>query len=602
MAKSRFEFDDTREAIGTENLSASERKAMLDKFKSAGGKVLSEKELRAQEKEATNSTKSGKRGGAGIPERKLPSQMAREKARQESDRLSKKREETERIRKSMSGPMSKLMIRFRCFLAGLTPLSSATVRSKFMNFLALDVKQALVEFNLAGNDLFLQRPSVGRKIIKELDTKTPLYMETLEYAHDLYDHETFERLLKTTNLDAHADVPLSEIENEIKRLYAQLYLLYPFQETYKSAMKLAYDIYLEKSDSNTESKAKIEDRKKRIIKDTKAVFGIAFPKLFQLVCRIDGLEYRPFSSFLEKSLDIDPDDKLGKRKRGEESQLASNENIDEDKSSEPENVDSEKPEGSQEEAQEKEKSIKPLHQTKEYKYGIHKQSLLFPLDMRRTFDPENQFSLLPISNKLFLAYLFFKEFDQEYSFVLTTNRIKLNTDYSAGVKTDYKSVLTDLYNQSRSIINSFEKFYQSVQELEKKKKKKLSSNYVEQSKIESKAQSRVDVETRNTRGLLRSYMEQVSVQMAKLLSDMKGPKLIIGNMDDKITFSAVEGTKKLNDKTVKECIMEAYCYSLALKERIESGDLYGGVHEMTDDELISSFGSTMRENDSEYKR
>jgi len=43
---SKFEFDETRNAIGAKNLGNDERKAMLDKFKSAGGKVLSEKEIK----------------------------------------------------------------------------------------------------------------------------------------------------------------------------------------------------------------------------------------------------------------------------------------------------------------------------------------------------------------------------------------------------------------------------------------------------------------------------------------------------------------------------------------------------------------------------
>ena len=41
--------------------------------------------------------------------------------------------------------------------------------------------------------------------------------------------------------------------------------------------------------------------------------------------------------------------------------------------------------------------------------------------------------------------------------------------------------------------------------------------------------------------------------------------------------------------------MEAYCYSLALKERLESGELYGGSILLNDEEMVSSFGSTFKE-------
>ena len=608
MADSKFEFDDTRNAIGAQNLSDSERKAMLEKFKSGGGQVLSERELREKaEREARSSGSTGGRKVAVGPERKLPSEMARDKARAESDRRAREKEEAEKLRKTMSGPMAKFMIRFRCFLAGVTPFGAPSVRAKFMNFLALDMKQGLVEYNLAGNDLFLQKPKAGRAIIKNLDSRSPLLMETLEYAHHAYKADMFNRLLARSTGEPHADVPLIEIADELKELYKTLYVLYPFQETLKKAYTSAYDIYIAETNASEEEKSSIENRKKKIIKDTKIIFQTGFPKIFQLICRIDGTEYVPFSPYLEKNLGIAQDMKLGKRKRGETGQLNavdSGTEAAEENKPETENTATETAEGSTktdeqetkktEPEKEKKEPPKGLQATKEYKYGMYTMSRISPPDLLKKYDPEGKFSKIPINNKMLLAYLFFMEFDQEYSFVLTTNKIKINPDYSAGVKTDHKASLADLYNSSRDIIKAFEKFTQTVDELDKMKKKKVSSNYVEQSKMESKVEGRISMEARNTRGLLRTFMEQVSVQMAKLLADMKGPKIIIGNMDDQVSFTAVEGAKKLNNKTVKECIMEAYCYSLALKERVESGDLFGGVAEMTDEEMMESFGSTFK--------
>ena len=39
--------------------------------------------------------------------------------------------------------------------------------------------------------------------------------------------------------------------------------------------------------------------------------------------------------------------------------------------------------------------------------------------------------------------------------------------------------------------------------------------------------------------------------------------------------------------------MEAYCYAVALKVRVSLGDLYGGIKDMTEDEMIDSLSETM---------
>jgi hypothetical protein len=76
---------------------------------------------------------------------------------------------------------------------------------------------------------------------------------------------------------------------------------------------------------------------------------------------------------------------------------------------------------------------------------------------------------------------------------------------------------------------------------------------------------------------------------------MKSKREIIGNMDDIMSFDNVEAKKRLNKKPVKQCIMESYCYTLALAERLENGDLYGGVVELSPEEMKESFGIVVKD-------
>jgi len=64
-------------------------------------------------------------------------------------------------------------------------------------------------------------------------------------------------------------------------------------------------------------------------------------------------------------------------------------------------------------------------------------------------------------------------------------------------------------------------------------------------------------------------------------------------MEDALNFdSELEGSKRLNGQAVKQCILEAYCFSLALSYRLSEGDLFGGILDMTDEEMVASFGKT----------
>lgn len=61
-------------------------------------------------------------------------------------------------------------------------------------------------------------------------------------------------------------------------------------------------------------------------------------------------------------------------------------------------------------------------------------------------------------------------------------------------------------------------------------------------------------------------------------------------MNDVLTLDSMESRKRLNKKPVKQCIMEAYCYLMALYDRLETGDLFGGLVELTPEQMKSSFG------------
>lgn len=584
---SKFQFDDTREAIGADKLNDNERKEMLEKFKSAGGKITQEKEIKDRQA-GTGGQKSGQRmPGQSAALAKLE---AEQKAK--ADALTASQKASEKLQKQLSGPTARFMLRLKTFFAGLTPFGGLFAKPSFFQFLNLEVKQALVEFNLLGNDLFILKRETGKTISNHLDQKNPLYMECLERLHKIYDAAEFAKLTEYHNANPGSNIPFNTIDSGVKQLYLNLYYLYPFMDIAQKAMFMAMDIYKEDDSIEHSEKNIMDQKRKKFIKDMKIVFEVAFPKLFLLICAIDQKSYPSYSALLEKAISLDPEMKLGKRVKGESGVIASA-LTEEELSGEEGEEDGEYEEDAEESTEQKEN---PIVQSKEYKYGISLQNSSPLPELRKKHDPNSRYNLLDFNDRALLAFLYFMEFDRELSFVLTTNKIRLNVDYSQGIKIDYKQKLADIFNDSRGIMQAFDKYVDARQEfITLEQNKSPGGNYVEQSKRRENLKSKVDMEGRNIRGYIRGYCEKVTENLAHLISDMKGEKKIVENMDEAVEFeSDLEGARRLNKQPVHQCILEAYCYSLALSERLATGDLFGGILEMSDEEMISSFGSTFK--------
>ncbi len=587
----KFQFDETRDAIGVNKLNKDERQQMLEKFKNAGGQVLSERELREQKREEARRRQARSSGGN---DKKKRGEFADSGKKQGSPAMSAAKL-AEKREKQLKGNTAKFVVRFKTFMAGLAPFSGAFAKPAFFKFLGLEVKQAVVEFNLLGNDLFLQDKSTGKTIARELDNRNPIYMEAMERLHSLYNASEYHHLMEYHAVSPDIDVPFSSIEEPLKSLYRKMYYLFPFQETLKKGFVTAIDIYKKENSLAPAEINALEQKKKKFLKDLKIVFEIAFPKIFALLCRIDGVNYPPYSAYFEKALGIQTEEKLGTRNVGESTSLASNiSEYDEENAADAQSGESAEGgagvDGVEEETQ---PESDPVKQSKEYKYGMSLMNAVDPETLRKKHDPGNRYHELKLNDRALLAFLYFCEFDRELSFVLTTKKIKLSVDYSGG-KRDYKQILADIFNESRNIIQSFEKYYDAKKEYKEVEQAPEGSNYIEASKRREKSKARVDMEGRSIRGSINHYISAVAQNLALLVADMKDKQKIVENMDEPIDFeSDLEGAKRLNGQPVKQCILEAYCYSLALANRLDSGDLYGGILEMTDEEMKSSFGKKL---------
>jgi hypothetical protein len=182
-------------------------------------------------------------------------------------------------------------------------------------------------------------------------------------------------------------------------------------------------------------------------------------------------------------------------------------------------------------------------------------------------------------------------FEDHFGLIMTTSQMKLNPKYVEGRKIDYRERLSDLVEKARlpndafkNYIHESSEYYRAVDD------PSASINYVEHSKKVQFHENRRGGSGRETRVAIAEYLKLVSKSLGELISDIRSGGSIVSNPDEIMQFGNVSGEKiRIDGKKVKEGLMEAYCFAYALTHRIENGDLFGGVLEMSEEDYKAGF-------------
>ncbi|XDD49459.1 hypothetical protein AB3N59_13755 [Leptospira sp. WS92.C1] len=574
------EFDKTKRSIGVNNLDDKARKEMFDKFQSAGGKVVSDKDKKKEDsskksnppnvRQGQRSQAGGKdsssfrsggvsssRGGAGSGKGTVP-------ARGPSPRDRKALED------EMGNFVNRLSVRIKCWLGRVTGFSSSELLPSFLSEFNLSGKKSLLELNFVGNDI-LGNPAYAGKIAKELDAQNPIYIELLGRMHKLYDNGEINQVLEPHNAAPDLPVAISRISDPLYSIFRKLYYVYPFQGSYVKAVTLGYTV-LEKLEGKPASI--YNTKKKRALQEFDYLFGTLFDKLYLIILRNENKNIPLLSNTMEAVLGIIPEEKPGHRQQGEELDEISGGAAPEE----------------EEVVEEKKEEANPEDSlSKELKYGLKLMRMMSLDQLRKKHDPKGDHETMPSADKAFLTWLFFKEFDAEYSFVMTTKKIDIKPTIVNGSKVDYREKMVDHYETSRASIEQFRIYEQYYKEL-KDHLKNPGANYIEASKKTTSLETKRSQQSRNVRVTVKEFVEKTAEILEKLIADMKTKKEVVTNMDDLMTFDLMESKRRLNKKPIKQCIMESYCYAIALAGRLENGDLFGGVTELAPEEMEKEFG------------
>ncbi len=605
-----MEFDRTRKAIGAQNLGAQDRKKMLDQLKGSGGQVLGERAVRKEEPERERS-RGRSSGGSGEGSR-MPSEIARENRRKELEAQARLRKELEAEEKAASGFFARVGIKMRCMFMGLTPYGQDMVKPSFFSLINLEGKRALMECNILGNELLFSEPAVSKEVRKELSRSGPLYVEVLERASKLYDRKELSELLSDYQDYPDRSVPLDAIRPSLFALLRKLYYLRPYSEAFQVAAELAIG-----TQQKVQKKASslYDSKRKKIRADWRTLMEQVYPSLVALAQRAEMKKAEPGTRLFESMIGVVESDKLGKitgsstevqeanrqtsqkQASEEENKEASSEKTDnaelaEDEALDASELNSDGAEESQEEGASE--SNEPESQgQKELQYGMQVMGS-FPIDeLRKRYDPKGEWKLVPYQDKVVIAYLFLRLFEDEFSVVLTTPQIKLHTAYRGGVKIDYRERMSDCLEKIRQPYDYFKTYIHECLEFHRAARDSAQAgNYVEHAKKVSFHDSRRGQSGRQTRIQIKDFMDEVNTILTEIIEDFRAGGSTLSNGEDSLQFDLKpnEGMR-LDGKKVKEALMETSCFAKALAHRLESGDLYGGVIEMNTEDYQKSFGA-----------
>ena len=568
------DLDKTKEKLKLEELNEAQRKELFNKFVNAGGEVISEREERRRlvidrEKQREHQQKldehfrSMKTGQGGVSSAR-PSY---------AKKSAKKRAEL------YDSPYNRFRIRMRLRFLGVTGFNTLFFKGKFLDKFTGQYRSALMTVQMAYLSIFKRDPRTGERVISRLDKASLLYYDVIERAGEIYEPIIMDQITENYRNYPNVSQPVTELREPLSIIFRSLFILKPYENTLINSFEKAIDFFEQVTDSKISKSVKKRDIRNALF----IVFDKIYPRLHTLYCYYNGILFSETDSKIDELLQIIPVEKPGQRTRTKRSAV-------QDSGISPASLSEEEAEAGMEEGEKTESLLDT-----DVKEGL---KLMYRLDfntLRKMYDKKGRFELIAENDKTFLAYLFFLEFEKEYSVILTTSKIKYNTDFSYETKYDYRESLQELFNRMRKCHESFNTYYDAFGSLclVKNDRPVTNEQYIPYSKRLDEALKKKNEVGNICRHIIRTYMGNVSDVLKELIADMNENQRYINNPQDPLDLQyEIEGEMKLKDKKIYDAIQIVQRYAAALSFRLSPGGDLTGNSDFSEDNKTGAAGSS----------
>ncbi len=543
------EIDKTKQNLRVNEIDDIQRKDLFNKFKDAGGKVISDRDARRSLVIDRDKQKQH--------QQRLDEHYSNKRVSSNQRVVSKKKFAPSESARSSSA-FDRFRIRMRLRILGVTGFNTVFFKNSFFQKFNDYYKPSLIEIQMIFLSLYKKDPKTGNRIIRSLDRISPIYYELCENAGDLYQPFLIDQILDSYRNFPDIPQPLSELRDSINELFRPLFILKSYENSILNSFEKAIDMSISYNEGKKDKNIRKKDLKNALF----VVFDKLYPRLHTIFCHYHGILFTETDKLIEEILSIYVSEKPGNRVRRDDSK-----SVQADYTEEPDlQLDSGQPDDK-------------VIENDSVKEGLN---LMYRLDinsLRTIYDKKGEFELLNNTDKVLLAYLLFLEFEKEYSFILTTNKIKYNIDFSTNIKIDYRTKMQDIFNQLKKCQDEFRSYYDTFIEYNKIFNQKPVNNnqYIAYSKRLDEIAKKKKQAGSMSRMVIKSLMDNLAAEFEVLIDDMNGRMKFISNPQDVLEFSyEIEGEKKLKNKKIYEAIEIIYNYASALSHRISSeGDLSG---------------------------
>jgi len=561
------QLDKTRERIKIEELDNNDRKELFNKFVKGGGQVVSEKPKRAIKIDRQK-------------QKELAARMDAHRKKMQSSAGSSSTPQKSSITSNPQSPapvasgLDLLVARFRLYFMGVSNLGGDHFKKKFLEQFKVEYNPALMELQMIYLDIFKQNPAVGHKIIEQMDKNRPLYYELAEMTGDIWEKSISSQIIDNYTVMPDEKYRIYEHRDPVLAYLKKLYILSRYVDT----IYFSFDKAIEFQARIEKGKSAVYAAKRKKIKNSLFVtFNKLYPRLYWLFCLMRGeIVSLEETGRLDQLFNIKPFMKPGNRMANQPpSHLSSfidatgklNPDVNEEEtaSSEPE--------------QPIEDEIEEAHIPEDVRRGLDIMQEIDFTPLKKSYAKDDIMRTVSENDKILQTYLLFLEFDREYSFVLTTYKIKFNPLHDSRGRIDFRTKLTDIYNQMRPCFDALKEYFVALDIYEKARLDRPSSHdqYYKYSKRLAELEQDKKNKARNARTQISNYMGNIADALLTLIQDMNVRNEIIQNPQDMIEFdNSLESDRKLNNKKIFEAVVTTHSYASAFYYRLSPlGDLSG---------------------------
>jgi len=533
-------------------LDTGSRKELFNKFVEHGGQVVEDKKQKSNIK---NFNREKQKEFSKLQEKK------REEIKKKygSSEIHAKKDTENKKEKSVKKDSDyegsgKIGLYFTSVFSKIRTLTGGYLTPSFIKLLKVNSQNSFLDLNLVVTTVMHSRSMLHEGLKKELIIKFPLYYELLLRLDKMHSDKEMSELHKKLNSKNDRNVKFSDVKDEIKAIFRKLYILQPYKSDCYDAIGTAFGLMTKFENI---SRGAVSEHVSRARSSINFLFGTFFNKIFTAFLNSIKSNIPLNAPVIPKMLNLQEEDYVGfivnkikeelkKRQENKEEEKKEEQPVEEEKKEEMENFPSEAREGAQ--------------IINEIKYSTDRFS---KDDPRSCFDSQD---------KIFHVYTILEEFEKQFSFILTSNKIRYLVDYQHGGRFDPKKELNELYLQVTPIHDSLREYLMIIKEaneIENKPGVPIMQKHNQLHNL-SIRQSKVNM---NIRIKLLDVIKKMEVAFDTINAKVD---LVIQNADEVLNFDdSIEGKKRLQRKNPVECIRITRSFIKALSHELQRGKLGG---------------------------